>query len=107
MRDSAWIFATIAIISLACLGPTLGRFWQMPNGSLGPNPSAALRYGSVLFVNPQGQACRQSLIDNETWMMTESGDVDCDTAVAKLVNSERQKWSAGRVEAIRSGLIKR
>jgi hypothetical protein len=92
---------------LVALSLVVGSISRMPAAS--PADTAdeiklSLRTGSVLFMAPDGYRCRQSLIDNATWLIRENGFVDCDSAISQITSSQRQKWSADRVEAIRSGL---
>ncbi len=67
----------------------------------------ALRSGAILFVAPDGYPCRQKTIDNATWLIRDGGAVNCESAVSRITSAQRQKWSAERVEAIRSGLAGR
>ena len=63
-----------------------------------------LRTGSILIVPPQGNVCRQKLIDNATWQIRDNGFVLCDDAVSW--HSERGTGQAGvRIEAIRDGFF--
>ena len=41
-----------------------------------------LRTGSILIVPPQGNVCRQKLIDNATWRIRDNGFVLCNDAVS-------------------------
>lgn len=69
--------------------------------------AASLRSGAILFVAPDGHPCRQKVIDNATWLISEGGLVNCEAALSQITSQQRQKWSTERVEAIRSGLTGR
>ncbi len=108
--ELAWLFATAASIALVCVGLAAARVWRDPaerSSSSTGTAGDAFRYGSVLFMEPLGNRCRQAQFDNQTWTIQENGTVDCDLAAWQLTIAERQKWSAGRVEAIRDGMMKR
>jgi hypothetical protein len=65
---------------------------------------ANLSTGSMLFVAPGGNRCRQSTIDNATWRIRNGGLVDCDEALAKAANAGNDVRSPGsRLELIRQG----
>jgi hypothetical protein len=65
---------------------------------------ANLSTGSMLFVAPGGNQCRQGSIDNSTWRIRNGGAVDCDEALAKAANAGNDARSPGsRLELIRQG----
>jgi len=66
-----------------------------------------LTTGSILFVPPTGNACRERLIDNATWRIRDKGIVDCDTALARHATVKARQWSSQRVDVIRGGFAGR
>ncbi|MBI4275574.1 MAG: hypothetical protein HY659_12835 [Rhizobiales bacterium] len=66
-----------------------------------------MRTGSILFVPPRGNDCRQKMIDNVTGLTWDVGLVDCDKAVAQAQKNYQRQWITQRVEEIRAGLAKR
>jgi hypothetical protein len=63
-----------------------------------------LSTGSMLFVSPTGNLCRQSTIDNSTWRIRNNGLVDCEEALAKSANAGVDGRTPGsRLELIRQG----
>jgi hypothetical protein len=59
-----------------------------------------LSTGSMLFVSPSGDLCRERTIDNSTWQIRNKGWVDCDDALAKAAGLER-RTSGSRLDIIR------
>ena len=60
--------------------------------------AAELRNGSLLIVTPNGQFCRNRMIDNSTWRIRDAGWVDCETALAKSAGAES---TGSRLDLIR------
>jgi hypothetical protein len=71
------------------------------------NSDDYLTTGSILFVPQEGNLCRQRLIDNKTWQMRDKGYVVCDEAVSWNANAQPPYSSATRVDAIRSGFLRK
>jgi hypothetical protein len=65
---------------------------------------AELGAGSMLVVPPNGNLCRERIIDNRTWRIRNNGWVDCEAALAKSANSGADLRSPGsRLDLIRDG----
>jgi hypothetical protein len=99
--------AVAGVIALSAVAGAVASNRQPPTGPTAEQIAASLQNGSILILAPDGYPCRQKLIDNATWIIRDNGVVDCETAVSKITSTQRQKWSAERVEAIRSGLTGR
>jgi hypothetical protein len=98
--------AAAAVFALSAVAGTIARSRIEPSLSIDAQ-AAALRSGSILFVAPDGYPCRHKVIDNATWLIRDSGNVNCEAALSQITSQQRQKWSTDRVEAIRSGLTGR
>jgi hypothetical protein len=60
--------------------------------------------GPILFMAPNGNTCRQRLIDNTTGQIRDNGTVDCEAA---LEQSSGRRLSGTRVDIIRDGFFKK
>jgi hypothetical protein len=97
--------AIISVVGLSAVtGAVVNRKMAADAASVSEKIATSLKTGEILFVNPNGHPCRQKVIDNSTWLMSEIGSVNCDQAVSQMTTNQRQQWSADRVEQIRSGL---
>lgn len=99
--------AVVGVIGLSALAGAVASSRQVSDAPTSEQIAASLKSGAILILAPDGHPCRQKLIDNATWLIRDTGVVDCEAAVSKITSSQRQKWSAERVEAIRSGLTGR
>ncbi|HWV43684.1 hypothetical protein [Pseudorhodoplanes sp.] len=64
--------------------------------------AAALRTGTLLFVPQNGNVCRRRWIDNETWTLSDGGDVVCEEEVTWNANLPvRERKVERRLDAIR------
>lgn len=59
--------------------------------------------GSILFMPPSGDSCRQYLFDNLSGRLSDNGTVDCARAAYHPTSAPPKKWSAQRVHVIRDG----
>lgn len=66
-----------------------------------------LTTGSILYVPLEGNVCRKRLIDNKTWFIRDKGYVICDEAVSWNANMSSPRSSVTRVDAIRSGFLRK
>jgi hypothetical protein len=85
----------------------LANRWQAsPSATARSRPSteAELSTGSLLFVAPYSNLCRQRTIDNSTWQIRDNGWVDCNEALAKSANPTAETRTLGsRLDLIREG----
>jgi len=58
--------------------------------------------GSILYMPPAGDVCRQLLFDNQSGRLTDNGNVDCERAVYNGFDGPKQ-WSVARIRVIASG----
>jgi hypothetical protein len=63
--------------------------------------------GSILFMPPSGDTCRQYLFDNISGRLSDNGMVDCMRAAYHPASAPPKKWSAERVHVIRDGFRER
>jgi hypothetical protein len=79
--------------------------WSQASTSQSRTPAEAnLSTGSMLFVSPTGDRCRERTIDNSTWKIQNKGWVDCDEALARAANPGADIRTPGsRLELIREG----
>src|SRR5687767_2727063 len=80
------LFVLAATFSDGRLFPSFAGSSRQMQALQGPDNNAdsddELRTGSILIVPPQGNVCRQKLIDNATWQIRDNGFVLCDDAVS-------------------------
>jgi hypothetical protein len=92
-------FGLVVAIAASWLQPPVS-----PERARAAAGEARLSTGSMLFVAPGGNQCRQGTIDNATWRIRNGGPVDCDEALAKAANAGNDTRSPGsRLELIRQG----
>jgi len=61
--------------------------------------------GSILIFPDFGDICRQRLIDNATWQITDNGFVDCAAATAQNAQTWGKRMSEQRTIAIRNSFV--
>lgn len=101
------VVAVAGVIALSAVAGVIATKRRTDDQQASREAAASLRTGAILFVAPEGHACRQKLIDNTTWIISDNGAVNCDSAVSNITLTQRRQWSAERVEAIRAGLAGR
>jgi hypothetical protein len=103
------LFGGLATVGIGSVIP------QVPTSSLridfnGPgivDRDDDLATGSIIFVPILGNTCRKKLIDNATWQIRDSGQVDCRAALGRGAHANQLGWSASRVDVIRNGFYSR
>ena len=71
-----------------------------PDLNIAPNAKNEQQFtGSIIFPI-RGNLCRQIILDNRTWNMSEKGYVKCDEAISEL--EEKNKVESGDVKRLQS-----
>jgi hypothetical protein len=105
-----------ALFAIACLAAVIAFSFFVDTGGHGTEKQAAIPQGSgddgaytgsILFLPSQGNACRQSIIDNRTGVIRDNGIVACDAALPQSIANPTHTWPTARVDAIRDGFTKR
>lgn len=63
--------------------------------------------GSILYMPDEGNICHQVLFDNQTGLLTDNGNVDCERAAYQSTLDTPKRWSAARVRVISTGFRQR
>jgi hypothetical protein len=104
--------AVMACCTVVLLCGTIGavafysRSW--PTDPARDKREAELSTGSVLFIPPKGDMCRERTIDNSTWRIRDAGQIDCELALARNAALEAKgRWSGSRTDIIRDSFRNR
>ncbi|SRR5581483_10775303 len=83
-RDGRHVLLACAVLAFIfavafTIGIWSGVLTMAPSAAVyaAPGRPAELNTGRIVFATSPGKLCRQMLIDNDTWHVTESGAVDC------------------------------
>ncbi len=97
------LMGLLGLVMLAGAGSPSAMRWASAQGYDGDE----LATGSILFFPVFGNRCRQRLIDNATWRISDAGEVDCKAALSEPASARAPQWSASRVDVIRDGFRKK
>jgi hypothetical protein len=104
------LFGAAASVGLGTVirqAPSIDSLRIAGNGAGSTQTEDELATGSIIFVPLLGNNCRKKLIDNATWRITDSGPIDCRTALAQGANGNESGFSTSRVDIIRNGFYSR
>jgi hypothetical protein len=102
-RRRALIAGGVLVLTLSLItviGSAVTATSRMSAELLAQSRARELAKGPILFLPRTGNECRQSVIDNDTWRIRDTGKVDCDTA---LGNAPPREGAPSRTDVIRKG----
>jgi hypothetical protein len=92
------------VLALCIVAAVIGSWSQASSPAAQSRASNEnnLSTGSMLVVSPNGNLCRERVINNATWQIRDKGAVDCVEALTKAAISSAEGRSGGsRIDIIR------
>ncbi|MGE3147076.1 MAG: hypothetical protein AB7K35_16000 [Pseudorhodoplanes sp.] len=77
-------------------------------GSGSGHISGGIAQAPILFVPERGNVCKQRMLNNSDWTISEGGYIVCDDEVSWNVGLPANRYSAeSRIDAVRSGFTRK
>mgnify|MGYP001420638415 CR=1 FL=1 len=88
---------------------TVGVTIRLAGSGSGSGPfSGGIAQAPILFVPERGNVCKQRMLNNADWTISEGGYIVCDDEVSWNVGLPANRYSAeSRIDAVRSGFARK